>query len=32
MRDDVLRRIPEYELGKKDFTNILPRNWSPVTR
>ena len=30
--EDALRRIPEYELGKKDFTDLLPGNWSPVTR
>ena len=30
--EDVLRRIPQYELGKKDFTDLLPGNWSPVTR
>lgn len=23
---------PQYELGKKDFTDLLPGNWSPVTR
>ena len=27
--EDVLRRMPEYELGKKDFADLLPRNWSP---
>ena len=27
--EDVLRRIPQYELGKKDFTDLLPGNWSP---
>ncbi len=30
--EDVLRRIPEYELGKKDFTDLLPGNWAPATR
>ena len=30
--EDVLRRIPQYELGKKDFTDLLPGNWSPVTQ
>ena len=30
--EDVLRRIPQYEMGKKGFTNLLPGNWSPVTR
>lgn len=24
--EDVLRRIPEYELGKKDFSDLLPGN------
>ena len=27
--EDVLRRMPEYELGKKDFSDLLPRKWSP---
>ena len=27
--EDVLRRMPEYELGKKDFADLLPGNWSP---
>ena len=27
--EDVLRRIPQYELGKKDFADLLPGNWSP---
>ena len=26
--EDVLRRIPEYELGKKDFSDLLPGNWA----
>ena len=30
--EDVLRRIPEYELGKKDFADLLPGNWKPVTK
>lgn len=30
--EDVLRRIPQYELGKKDFTDLLPGNWSPLTQ
>jgi len=28
--EDVLRRMPEYELGKKDFTDLLPGNWATV--
>jgi len=28
--EDVLRRIPEYELGKKDFADLLPGNWAAV--
>ena len=27
--EDALRRMPEYELGKKDFADLLPGNWSP---
>ena len=27
--EDVLRRMPEHELGKKDFADLLPGNWSP---
>ena len=30
--EDVLRRIPQYEMGKKDFTDLLPGNWSPLTQ
>ena len=30
--EDVLRRIPEYELGKKDFADLLPGNWMAVTK
>ena len=30
--EDVLRRIPEYELGQKDFSDLLPGNWRPVTK
>ena len=30
--EDVLRRIPQYELGKKDLTDLLPGKWSPVAR
>ena len=30
--EDVLRRIPEYELGQKDFSELLPGNWKPVTK
>ena len=26
--EDVLRRIPEYEQGKKDFAELLPGNWT----
>ena len=26
--EDVLRRMPEYELGQKDFTDLLPGNWA----
>ena len=26
--EDVLRRIPEYEQGKKDFSDLLPGNWT----
>lgn len=29
--EDVLRRMPEYELGKKDFSDLLPGNWSPAS-
>ena len=28
--EDVLRRMPEYELGDKDFSNLLPGNWAPT--
>ena len=27
--EDVLRRMPEYELGKKGLADLLPGNWSP---
>lgn len=30
--EDVLRRMPEYELGKKDFSDLLPGKWSPTAR
>ena len=30
--EDVLRRIPEYELGQKNFSDLLPGNWKPVTK
>jgi hypothetical protein len=30
--EDVLRRIPEYELGRKDFSQLLPGNWTPRTQ
>ena len=30
--EDVLRRIPEYELGRKNYSDLLPGNWAPVTR
>ncbi len=26
--EDVLRRMPEYELGGKDFSDLLPGNWT----
>ena len=26
--EDVLRRMPEYELGQKDFSDLLPGNWA----
>lgn len=26
--EDILRRMPEYELGKKDFAELLPGNWA----
>ena len=26
--EDVLRRIPEYEHGQKDFSELLPGNWT----
>jgi hypothetical protein len=26
--EDVLRRLPEYELGRKDYSDLLPANWS----
>ena len=26
--EDVLRRMPEYELGHKDYANLLPGNWA----
>ena len=26
--EDVLRRIPEYEQGQKDFSDLLPGNWT----
>ena len=25
--EDVLRRIPQYEQGRKDFSNLFPGNW-----
>lgn len=30
--EDVLRRMPEYELGKKNFSDLLPGKWSPTAR
>ena len=30
--EDVPRRIPEYELGQKNFSDLLPGNWKPVTK
>lgn len=30
--EDVLRRMPEYELGKKDCSDLLPGNWKPETK
>ena len=30
--EDGLRRIPQYELGKKDCSDLLPGNWKPVTK
>ena len=30
--EDVLRRIPEYEQGRKDYSALLPGNWKPVTK
>ena len=30
--EDVLRRMPEYELGKKDCSDLLPGNWKPQTK
>ena len=29
--EDVLRRMPEYELNRKDLSELLPGNWKPVT-
>lgn len=29
--EDVLRRMPEYELGKKDLGDLLPANWTAAT-
>jgi transposase len=29
--EDVLRRIPEYELGAKDYADLLPGNWSATS-
>lgn len=26
--EDILRRIPEYELGKKDYADLLPGHWA----
>ena len=26
--EDILRRMPEYELGKKDFAEVFPDNWA----
>jgi len=26
--EDILRRIPEYELGKKDYADLLPGQWA----
>ena len=30
--EDVLRRMPEYELGKKDCSELLPGNWAAANR
>ena len=30
--EDVLRRIPEYEQGRKDYSDLLPGNWKPVIK
>ena len=29
--EDVLRRIPQYEQGRKDFSDLLPGNWNAQT-
>lgn len=29
--EDVLRRMPEYELGKKDLGDLLPGNWTAAS-
>ena len=28
--EDVLRHIPEYERGRKNFSELLPGNWAPT--
>ena len=30
--EDVLRRIPQYELGRKDYSDLLPGNWAAQAR
>ena len=27
--EDILNRMPEYETGKKDISELLPYNWKP---
>lgn len=29
--EDVLRRIPEYEQGGKDYSDLLPGSWSATS-
>lgn len=29
--EDVLRRLPEYELGRKDYSDLLPGNWAAAS-
>lgn len=30
--EDVLRRIPQYEQGQKDFSDLLPGNWAAAVQ